>query len=193
MPTYKNKERGTYYCSFYYKDWTGKRKRKKKEGFKTKREADKFEREFLVQTHQNSDMDFQTLVNIYLSDCKIKLRKTTIENKKTLITLKILPYFKNKIISQITPNDIRAWQNELQLQDYSSTYLKTINNQLTALFNFAVKFYNLKVNPCHIVGSIGSKTTHEMKFWTPSQFNTFIKSEDKPMAKLAFKFYFLLE
>ena len=38
MPAYKS-ERGTYYASFYYTDWTGKRKKKKKEGFKTKREA----------------------------------------------------------------------------------------------------------------------------------------------------------
>ena len=34
MPTYKNKEKNTFYCSFYYTDWTGKKCRKKKEGFK---------------------------------------------------------------------------------------------------------------------------------------------------------------
>lgn len=47
MPVYKNKERNTWYCSFYYQDWTGKRKRKKKEGFATKREAQAFERNFI--------------------------------------------------------------------------------------------------------------------------------------------------
>ena len=38
MPAYKN-DAGRWYCAFYYKDWTGKRKKKKKEGFPTKREA----------------------------------------------------------------------------------------------------------------------------------------------------------
>ena len=35
---------------FYYTDWTGKRKQKKKEGFKTKKEAKDFEIDFLHYT-----------------------------------------------------------------------------------------------------------------------------------------------
>lgn len=47
MPVYKNEQRGTWFTTFYYTDWTGTRKKKKKEGFTTKREAQAFEREFL--------------------------------------------------------------------------------------------------------------------------------------------------
>ena len=36
MAVFKN-ERGTWTCKCYYTDWTGKRKQKKKEGFKTKK------------------------------------------------------------------------------------------------------------------------------------------------------------
>ena len=32
MPVYKNEEKNTWYTSFYYQDWQGNRKRKKKEG-----------------------------------------------------------------------------------------------------------------------------------------------------------------
>lgn len=191
MPTYKNKDRGTYFCSFYYEDWTGKRKRKKKEGFKTKKEADKFEREFLVKVQENTDIDFSTLVNLYLEDAKTRVRETTLENKKTLINLKVLPYFKTKIISNITPNDVRQWQNTLKNMSYSDTYLKTINNQLSAIFNFAIKFYGLDTNPCHKAGSMGKKNASDMKFWTTEQFKTFIKFNDKPSSKLAFEILFL--
>ena len=191
MPTYKNKERGTYYCSFYYVDWTGKRKGKKKEGFKTKREADRFEREFLVKVQENTDIDFSTLVNLYLDDAKTRVRETTLENKKVLINLKVLPYFKNKIVSEIKPNDIRQWQNALKNMNYSDTYLKTINNQLSAIFNFAIKFYGLNINPCHKAGSMGKKNANDMKFWTTEQFKTFIKFNDKPISKLAFEVLFL--
>lgn len=190
MPTYKNKERGTYYCSFYYVDWTGKRKRKKKEGFKTKREADKFEREFLVKVQENTDIDFSTLVTLYLDDAKTRVRETTLENKKILINLKVLPYFKNKIVSEIKPNDIRQWQNTLKNMNYSDTYLKTINNQLSAIFNFAIKFYGLNTNPCHKAGTMGKKNANDMKFWTTEQFKTFIKFNDKPISKLAFEILF---
>lgn len=33
MPVYKDDERGTWYASFYYTDWQGRRKLKKKRGF----------------------------------------------------------------------------------------------------------------------------------------------------------------
>lgn len=41
MPVYKNEQRGTWFTTFYYTDWTGTRKKKKKEGFTTKREKPK--------------------------------------------------------------------------------------------------------------------------------------------------------
>ena len=39
MPAYKDKVKGTWYASFYYEDWTGKKVKKMKRGFPTKREA----------------------------------------------------------------------------------------------------------------------------------------------------------
>lgn len=36
MPAYKDKNKGTWYVSFHYFDWTGKNVRKMKRGFATK-------------------------------------------------------------------------------------------------------------------------------------------------------------
>ena len=36
MPAYKDKAKGTWYASFYYEDWTGKKVKKMKRGFPTK-------------------------------------------------------------------------------------------------------------------------------------------------------------
>ena len=64
-----------------------------------------------------------------------------------IIDLKIRPYFEKKILSEITVADVRAWQNELLMykdkngKGYSQTYLKTINCQLTAIFNYAIRYY----------------------------------------------------
>ena len=46
MPAYKDKEKGTWYASFYYEDWTGKKVKKLKRGFSTKRDALEWERTF---------------------------------------------------------------------------------------------------------------------------------------------------
>ena len=55
-----------------------------------------------------------------------------------MIDKKILPVFGKMPINEITPKDIRKWQNRLTAyhdengNPYAQTYLKTINNQLTA-------------------------------------------------------------
>ena len=61
-------------------------------------------------------------------------------------------------------------------KNYAQTYLRTINNQLVAILNYAVKFYNLKKNPCLAAGTIGKKNADEMNLWTIEEFNQFIKA-----------------
>ena len=60
--------------------------------------------------------------------------------------------------------------------NYSPTYLKTINNQLSAIFNYAVRYYDLKSNPCAKAGSMGKSKAEEMDFWTGEEFRRFIDS-----------------
>ena len=69
-------------------------------------------------------------------------------------------------MNSITAAGIRKWQNELISQGYSQTYLRTINNQLTAVFNYAVRYYDLQNNPCRKAGGMGKNKADEMKFWT---------------------------
>lgn len=190
MPTYKDEKRNTYYCSFYYTDWTGAKKRKKKEGFKLERDAKAFERDFLTKQQSNCDMSFGNLVALYLEDCETRVRSTTLANKKNMIYLKISPFFEKINVNAITPNHIRNWQNGLKKQGYSPTYLKSINNQLTAIFNFAIKYYNLTTSPALKAGSMGKKNADSMQFWTVEEFKTFIEFSDKSIATLAFKILF---
>lgn len=190
MPVYKNEKKGTYYSSFYYTDWTGVRKKKKKEGFKKESDAKKFERDFLAKQQNNCDMSFETLVELYLEDAATRVRATTLENKKYVIDLKILPYFKKMNVNDINPNHVRKWQNELMKKGYAATYLKSINNQLSAIFNFAIKYYNLSSSPALKAGTMGKKNAESMQFWTVEEFKKFIEYDDKPISALAFKILF---
>ncbi|ACQ53835.1 site-specific integrase [Clostridium botulinum] len=190
MAVYKNEERGTYFCTFYYTDWTGKRKRKKKEGFKKKKEAADFEREFLNKQKNNCDMNFKELSDLYLEHSKTRIRVTTFQVKEIIIKERILPYFKDMNVNNITPNNIRKWQNKLMSKDYKQTYLKAVNKQLNAIFNFAIKYYNLNSNPALKAGPMGKKDSEGMQFWTLEEYKEFIKCVDNPMCKLAFEILF---
>ena len=136
MPAYKDEARNTWFCKFYYKDWKGESKQKMKKGFKTKKEAQDYEREFLNKAHASVDMAFGSLVELYMEDCQSRLKPTTLENKKYMIDLKVLPFFKDMPLNTINATTVRKWQNELisNENNYSQTYLKTLNNQLSAIF-----------------------------------------------------------
>ena len=192
MPVYKDDKRGTWTARFYYTDWTGQRKQKKKRGFKRQIDAKEYEREFLagLQYDQSkADMQLSTLVSEYIRDAKTRLKLSTIKTKENMINTKILPYLGSIKVSDITPRIVREWQNRLVKSDeeYSQTYLRSIHNQLSAIMNYAVKYYNLPNNPCSIAGSIGKKKAGTMKIWTKEQYEKVIQHVHDPGYFVAFE------
>lgn len=193
MAAYKDKN-GKWYISVYYTNWQGKRDRKVKRGFSTKREALEWEREFLSQTSGDLDMTFEAFVELYKRDLKERLKLNTWVMKTSVIDQKILPYFKNRKISEIKAADIIAWQNvmltwkDARGNGYSPTYLKTIHNQCNAIFNHAVRYYELKSNPAAKAGNMGKEKSKEMLFWTKSEYQKFSDAMmDKPISFYAFE------
>ncbi|MCL1987739.1 MAG: site-specific integrase [Firmicutes bacterium] len=190
MPIYKDEKRGTWFVSCYYVDWEGKRKLKKKRGFERRKDAVKFEREFLEKQGRTSNITFGLLVEAYTEDMSDRLRETTQQTKFTLTQKHILPFFGNLILEEITPIHIRKWQARLLAKKYAKTYTKTINSQLVAIFNYAVKFYGLSENPCQKAGNIGSKNADSMDFFTHDEFNKFLEYVEDVPAKVGFELLF---
>ena len=141
MPAYKDEKRNTWYASFYFTDWTGARKLKKKRGFARKKDAQEFEREFLAQSAGSPDMTFASLLALYNEDMAGRLRETTVQSKEFMMNAHVLPFFGELPLNEITPAHVRKWQAGLlsSPKEYAPTYLKTINNQLTAVMNYAVR------------------------------------------------------
>ena len=187
MKVEKDKKTGKWLIQYRYTDWQGKRRKSTKRGFATKREAEEWLRNFLITQKADFDMKFADFWKMYCADMETRLREHTMRTKKYIVELKILPYFGNKRVNDITAADIRQWQNELIKMGYSPTYLKTINNQLSAIFNYAVRYYDLKSNPCAKAGSMGKSKAEEMDFWTGEEFRRFIDSVmNKRLSYMAF-------
>ena len=187
MKAEKDKKTGKWLIQYRYTDWQGKRRKSTKRGFATKREAEEWLRNFLITQKADFDMKFADFWKMYCADMETRLREHTMRTKKYIVELKILPYFGNKRVNDITAADIRQWQNELIKKGYSPTYLKTINNQLSAIFNYAVRYYDLKSNPCEKAGSMGKSKAEEMDFWTGEEFRKFIDSVmNKRLSYMAF-------
>lgn len=194
MAAFKNKDNGTWYVQFRYTDWKGDRQQKLKRGFATKKEAQAWEREFLMEKQADINMSFESFVALYEKDIKPKLKLNTWLTKESIIQKKILPYFRNRKLSEITAKDIINWQNEIrELTDchgrpLSKTYLKTVHNQLSAIFNHAIRYYGLQVNPAQKAGNMGMEERKEMQFWTREEYTRFSEAMmDKPISYYAFE------
>lgn len=196
MSVAKDPKTGKWYSKFRYTDWTGKRIQKKKCGFVKKSDAQAWEREFLAKASMSCDMSFTSLVELYLADCEKRLRATTLATKEHIIRTKLLPFLGGIPINQITPITVRNWQNQLMDSSqnggagYSKTYIKTVNNQLSAILNFAVRYYGLPGNPATVAGSIGKSHADTMLFWTEAEFKTFIRYIDRPTPYCIFNLLF---
>lgn len=194
MPVYKDEQRGTWYFKCNYRDWQGETRTKLKRGFATKREAQQGEREFLDKQSGNMNMKLAAFVEVYFNDKGMRLKERSIMTKRTLIETKIIPYFGEKSMNEITAVDIIKWQNLLMKQEYSPTYLRMIQNQLTALFNHAERFYDLRDNPCKKVDKMGRSNAKELNFWTKGEYEVFLETfaEGDEMYRLIFQMLFWL-
>ena len=88
-------------------------------------------------------------MEMYMTNEEKRVKCSTFLTKQHIIEKKILPYFKERKLKEITAADIIEWQNELisfknaKGKGLSQDYLRIIHAQLSAIFNHAVNLYGL--------------------------------------------------
>lgn len=199
MPVYKDSKTNTWYVKGRYKDWTGATKYLTKRGFALKREAAAWEESFHLRQDASLNMTFAEFYQLYKADLSQRLKNSTWETKASIIEEKILPYFGNLKMCDIASVDVMRWQNEMMRlktrhgKPLSQTYLKTLHNQLSAIFNHAVRFYKLSENPARLAGAMGEKEGSEMTVWSKDEYQRFSEAiMDKPLAYYSFEVLYWL-
>ena len=187
----KKDPNGTWRIQYRWTDWTGTKKKSQKRGFKTKKEAEEWYAHFMLQQSSDPTMTLADFWEIYKADMEKRLRKTTMKQKEYVMNDKVLPYFGKTPINEITAPMIRKWQGEMMDKGFKPTYLKTIHNQLSAILNYAVNFYDLRSNPCRKAGSMGKSKADERPYWTLEEFQKFSDAiMDKQDSWIAFQILF---
>ena len=139
-------------------------------------------------------MKFVTFVEIYKEDIRTRLKESSMQFKEYILDTKITPYFAKLSMNEIKPRHVVAWQNEMMRghtakgEKYSPVYLKTLYNQVSAVFNYAVRFYELHDNPAAKDGNMGKAKGQERDFWTQEEYTKFsFAVMDKPASFYAFE------
>ena len=120
-----------------------KKRRNTKEVSGQKKEAQDYESEFKRVANADMDMSVASFVEVYFNDKSGELKERSQRNKRYMIQSHVIPYLGEKKMNEITPADIIAWQNEIRNKNFSESYQRMLQNQVTALFTHAQKIYNL--------------------------------------------------
>ena len=173
---YKEKDTKKWTAQWFETNARGEKKKRRKRGFETKREALEYERQKKLNNSRSMDMKLSEFMEVYFEDKQNELKERTMKNKRYMMEQHIIPYFGNQMMSEITAGQIIQWQNEMQTKGFSEAYLRMIQNQLTSLFTHASRIYDLHTNPCKKVKRMGSSDNRSLDFWTVDEYQKFIQT-----------------
>lgn len=193
-------ENGGYEVQCWYKDYLGTRRKKHKRGFRTKAEARRWERDFLLKAEGSPHMLFKDFVDAYEADVRPGLKLSTWLTKEAIIRMKVLPHFGDMYLDEIRSTDIIAWRNALQSpsdlnggKTYAKSYIRTIENQMSAILNHAVRHYGLRATPFAQAGRTAKEPPVNVDFWTKDEYLRFSDAiMDKPGSFTAFEILYYL-
>lgn len=203
MPSYeKNKASGLWSARFREIDTsTGIAHQKRLSGFKTKKEAQygyedymaakKAEPKFTepIKAPEPAAITFAELVEQYLAYKRPRVKETSFYDIEKRIRLRILPFFKDTPVKDITPIMILDWQNSLL--EYSYSYRKDLMMFLTSIYNYAERYHDIKNVAKKVEKPRNLEGKKEMLFWTPEEFAAALSKVEHPGYAMLFRFLFL--
>ena len=157
MPQYKYPVKNgiKWMAKFNYTDSkSGKAKTEYKRGFASKREAKKYEEDFienLIMPEETEIEPIRTFGEVFqeylMSHKRADIKESTLETKFNIFNKHIFPTFEEKQVDTITDDDIANWQNEIKSvvqpngKHFSESYLRTIQSQ----FNSIIRTHHIHI------------------------------------------------
>lgn len=173
---YREKDTKKWSAQWFETTAKGEKKKRRKRGFETKREALEYERQKKLNSNRSMDMKLSEFMEVYFSDKQNELKERTMKNKRYMMEQHIIPYFGDCMMGEVSAGQIIQWQNEMQKKGFSESYLRMIQNQLTSLFTHASRIYDLQANPCKKVKRMGNSDSRSLTFWTLEEYQQFIQT-----------------
>ena len=204
MPSYEKRQpSGLWSVRFREIDpSTGESSNKRLSGFKTKRDAQyayedyvtakKTAAEAMISNEPITDssaMTFAVLFAEYLRYKQSRVKATSFYDIEKKLTLRILPFFGEMQIKDITPLTILEWQNTLS--EYSYAYRKDLMTHLTSIYNYAERYHDIKNVAKRAEKPRNLEAKKEMLFWTPEEFAAAVSTVEQPGYAMLFRFLFL--
>ncbi len=156
-------------------------KNKRLSGFKTKKDAQagyidyvnaKERNTSLASSSASDELLFSELIRHYLSHTQTRVKPSSFYDIESKIVKHIMPFFDNKLVSDVTPLDILNWQQTVD--HYSYKYKSGLRAFLTSIYRFGERYYDVKNIMPKVEPFRNLEQKKKMLYWTPEEFSRFI-------------------
>jgi len=177
------KEGNSWYYVFYLeKDVNGKRRQKKKRGFKTKKEAQKALTEAINAINKGTYVEPSSILyKDYLEDWFSTKQKTigiqTAKNYEQYLHKKIIPELGSIQLSKLTTMKIQKFINNLSEQGLASATVKKIFEIIKNSLEHAVDFELVMKNAARKV-KLPKMDRKEIEVWSENEINKFLNTAE---------------
>ncbi|WP_238541775.1 Arm DNA-binding domain-containing protein [Staphylococcus arlettae] len=191
MTVHKDPNTNKWFYSVRVENVHGEKVHKKKRGFDKKKDALIAQQKFLetYDTEIEAQYTFREIAERFMQYSNGRKKETTIYNQNNLINHILIPHFKTTPIKNIKPKHIDDFYQSI-FDNYSNSMLANIRRNLSAIFNFAVNFYNLSRNLVKVVSLPKHEERRKQEYWTIDEFNHFINVVDNIVYKTLFMVLF---
>lgn len=159
---------------------TGKRRRKKQRGFKTKRDAEKalalMEAEVYKGTYfEPSSMLMKEHMNDWFKSKKNSISIQTANTYEAYLKNRIVPYIGNVQLAQLSPILLQNFVNELKEEGLASSSIKKIYSIVKGALDYAVNMELLPSNPITKI-QLPKDSKKEIVVWDVPEIQSFQKA-----------------
>lgn len=185
----KDENKKTWFAQVLIKDpVTGKRRYKKKRGFKFKREAEKWELEYKNQNVKSEKYDHLTFMDIFYLWCDY-LQTSTETKKQKESLIKMYFQFSEKPITLLTKDILIKWSiNKLNQEKLAIKTKNSVIQIVKSVCRFATDLYGIP-NASILLKKFKKPINEyiEMETWTPEEFSIFRKCVENELYGIYFE------
>ncbi|UNL85724.1 tyrosine-type recombinase/integrase [Priestia koreensis] len=169
---------------------TGKRKRKKKRGFKTKKDAEKALAIIEAEVYKGVYFEPSTILfkDHLLEWFKIKrnsINFQTADTYQSFIVNRIVPSLGTIALSALSPLNLQSYVNTLKEEGLASSTVKKIYNIIKGALDYALNMELLHSNPIKKV-QLPKDKKKEMSVWSVEEIKSFLTIAKKDRLYMAF-------
>lgn len=136
-------------------------------------------------------MNFEKVYEEYLEYAKNQHKKQGFDNLRHDFNFRVLPYFKDCNIEDITKQDILSWKTKILDHNFKNSYNARLYYVFSKFLDYCCDYHSLESNVVREVGNFKKKIEYKKSdFYTLKEFNQFIKCVDNEIYKQFFNLLF---